>query len=53
MFTIEDPCILPLGDGNVPPFSFATIRKEEGDAMDELYVSIAQDSYLFTQTAAS
>ena len=32
---------------------FPTIRKMEGDAMDVLYVSTIQGSYLCTQTAAS
>ena len=47
------PRILPLGDSNVLPSPFPTIRKAEGDVIDVLYVSIIQGSYFCRHTAAS
>jgi len=53
VFAIGAPKILPLGDDELLPFPFSTIRRMEGDTMVVLYVSTIQGSYLCTQTATS
>ena len=53
VFGIGVPRILPLGDDELLPFPFSTIRRVEGDAMDVLYISTIQGSYFSTQTAES